>query len=343
MVSLRILLRHGVVAAALMAAPCAASAKPIGQWVDGNIDQLHNALAAGNYMDLQMHNFAELEKWRQHFTSIMPRAGDGTAVLPNFYLGFAQFVQLIPDERMDAAIATMDAHLAAYRAEFPRSPAPYIGRAQMLYERAWKARGSGYRSEVFKADFELYVKTLEEALTYLQSHESIASADPEYYRLLGEIEFQLTGDHSILFQRTKEGLAKFPGYLYPLWNLATYMSAHWGVTEERYEAWVELAIQASRDSDGTGMLARIYWSSRGGPRRYADIANGASEWPRIKQAFADELKNFPHAVNAARYLYVACKAKDLTVADELLGKLRLDPASGALFNFSADDYCARQE
>ncbi len=299
------------------------------------------SLQQRTHFTFQQRKFDELEKTLAMVRDEIPRAGDGKTILPSFYEGITQIASLQPVERLDEITKQWEAHFEAWRQAYPQSAAPDLAYAKLLYARAWRARGDGYASTVFAHRFAEYRKWLEASRKHLIDFATIASGDPEYYVTLAKVEYQLNGDTAVMIDIAEQGFKKFPNYVVGLTTVGQFLAPKWGGTAEAYYQFADKAAVLGEKTDGTGLLARLYWATGGGPHRHADIQNNGPYWPKLKKALADELAHFPHSTSHYQFLFFACVAGDVEAATAQLAALKKIADGAQPYDQPVGVYCPK--
>lgn len=330
---------RGLAALAVCALPILNATPVNAQAILENEDVQFRGLRTRVHFAWQKREFEKLEAWAAEFRTTNRRNSAASFLLPVFYDGFKEILVSTPVERAEQL---WTAARNEWIAKFPNSPTPHIAHTYFLESLAWKARGGEYAYKVFPEAMAEYLKRLNEADHYLADNSAVASAEPSYELIRAVNQFQLKGDHRALLRGLDEGLRKHPGWLPYYYAGIRFLKQNWGGTPQLYWAWIDKALDASVQSDGTGILARMYNQSHGGPSNFADIENSGPLWPRMKQSIADSLERFPHWSNAKNYLYMACKARDAEVVTNLLAILVRNSQGASSPDIDAAKYCRWQ-
>lgn len=297
----------------------------------------HRNLSTRVYFLWQDYKFDRLEALAKSYQDSDRRSLSGGYIrLELFYSGMSEMLSVRDPEFSEAR---WQPAYEEWVKQFPESPTPRVANAAFIYAKAWKARGSGYWNSVFPDKAKIYQAELVRCRDYLLENSQIASRDPHYYTLLARTEFELGGGHANLIQTFVTGLRKYPWYGQYYFSASLFLQPKWGGSTELLSAWVEQAVDSTRDTDGDGMYARLYVHNSGGGQAYEDIIENGPGWPRLKSAIHDVLKRYPTAGNAASYLKSACKARDQEEVRSLY-KAVADDSNGSMSpDVDVADYC----
>lgn len=315
------MMESGTPVRALLVALLVGLALPFAGTARANTDQL-GAGALGHQLRTRVHfawqlrKFDELEAQATELRTTKLRDEAGMTWLLNFYGGFKECLNNHVTPADFAEKLWNEARLEWIK-KYPTSPTPHVAHAHFLLELAWKARGEGTADTVFEDQWNTFFGRIQEMLQYLKENETVASTDPEYADLVARGEFLLTNDHQQLLRSIGEALKKNPRYMDYYFTAAQFSMPRWGGSVEMFYTVLMSAREGGKETDGTGLLARIYSTYYGGPFRYADIKNQGPFWPIVKQAIVDDLKHFPHWRLARKFLVLACKAGDAGLVDDL--------------------------
>lgn len=326
-------LRVALVACIAASSAVPTVADPATDDVQGQIDALQTQV----HYDWLGGRFDELEALATSYRKQSAVTGTGYYWLPQFYDGFTGILKF---EDPEVAGTKWNKVYQAWIAKYPNSPTPRIANALFIHALGWLSRGHGYIDTVSNNAQSEYLRRIQECRNYLQDNEEVAKADPEFYALRAMANFELSADHVALAADLQQALTKFPWYEPYYFVAEEYFLPRWGGDPYQFSAWLDKAVDGTRSTHGTGMLAKLYWHSRGGPYQYADIANQGLLWlPRMKTAIADELGHFPNWANAKKFVQLACKASDPEEVKFLLPILAKAPDGRVKPDTTPAEYC----
>ncbi len=303
-----------LVIAAAVAGSAGARAAPAQEDDESKLEELQSHV----HFAWQKQEFSKLDEWAKEYGTKTLRSPSGLTYLSSFYAGFTQ---VFSGRHAEMAVKMWAATLDAWTKAAPRSATPHVATAEILLTRAAQARGSGFADTVFQENWNKFYALVMEAKDHLDAHREVAEHDPHFWVVLARTEFLLDGDHAKLLATLRQGLAKYPRYYTPYYTGAHYLEPKWGASPQAYYAWLDEAVRNTAPSDGTGILARLYLYTDGGPLKYAEIDNKGPLWEPMRQAMKDELRAFPHWQNVQKFAKLACHARDVEEVSRQLAQL----------------------
>ncbi|MEZ5853321.1 MAG: hypothetical protein R3D67_00700 [Hyphomicrobiaceae bacterium] len=243
---------------------------------------------------------------------------EGNDTIDSFYSGFKfgfQTRDMYKVVRQAWAPAFLD-----WKNKFPESPTPYIADAFLMVTQAWYVRGNGFVNTVWKEDWPIVQKLLIEARANLEQNKEIASRDPYYYKLMGDIGRNLGEDWNAYISRFEEGFAKFPKHTGLRISTSISLLPQWGGSEEAFQNWADISARETAAQSGSAMYAQLF-------RKF--------NYPRINQFFADAghrakmrkgledwLKYYPSTATVLKLRFIACWLRDAELVLKLQALFR---------------------
>jgi len=202
----------------------------------------------------------------------------------------------------------------------PQSEAALYAEAVYWRAYAWKARGTGYADSVSKEGWDLFRERVTKSEDILAALQAKGFQCPAPYPLrlnvltdLGAPEEQLTSVYT-------EAVRKYPEYHNIYFAMARHYEPKWGGTVEQYDRFANQVAEQTKEFEGMGMYARIYWlvdSTRGMP--FVNAPSQPPLWSKLKTGYEDLMRLYPSSIhNLGKYAGVACRSSD----GELYRKLR---------------------
>ena len=204
----------------------------------------------------------------------------------------------------------------------PDSPLAHLMVAEVISRRAWSIRGGGYAHTVAPQAWAPFREHLGRARKYLVSKEKIASDHPQYYATLVTLDTALDVGDAQVRKDFDAGVRRYPNY-YPLYfAMLNHLMPKWHGGPGEIETFAQAAVNATREVEGDGMYARIYWfAAQNGYRDTLFVASFA-RWDRMRAGFEDVIARYPDQWNLQNYAHFACEAGDAETVAKLMPRLQ---------------------
>jgi len=273
-------------------------------------------------------DFEGLEALAEEFRDTKARTASGVWKLGWFYRAFG----MIPTGRQvyaDADWLELMDRSALWQRAYPESPTPYIARAIILMRYGQSFRGGGRANTVPEENWKPFFEYTARAESFLVRHKQVAKSDPHWYAAMADAFRRLNAPRDKFQTLIDEGLAQFPDYYEIYFSAAYYYLPQWHGDAELLEQFVVNAVERTRDFEGVGMYARIYWAV--GPLRTMPplFMNYPASWERMKQGIHDVLARYPDAWNLNHFTHYACVAGDWSEAKKLMAQMTAPPLKSA--------------
>jgi hypothetical protein len=261
--------------------------------------------------------FAKLDALYEQWCTGRERFPDGLWKLAEFSGGFTSSF---------AAWKSWDRDLAAIQAWQQAAPdsaaASYI-EAVYWHEYAWKARGGGYASTVSKEGWALFNERLGKAKAALDAAPLTGSHCPAPAAERISLMIDMGADKEQLTRTYIDAAQRYPEYHALHFAMARQFQPRWGGSAEQYEAFASGAAALTKDFEGMGMYARLYWLvdyNEGLPFRNDPTAG--PYWNKLKAGYDDLMRRYPASIhNLGKYAGVACRSSDGALYRRLRSKL----------------------
>lgn len=280
-------------------------------WADNIEDSLelslrNMVLPAANFGD-----FATLEKLADEHRTRKTRLPSGKWMLETYYSTF-EFLLGQPLEA-EANFEHWTEIWKKWRVAYPKSPTPIIAHARMLVQLAWSIRGNSYAHKVWKADMDRFEQELKRARDLLEQHRAIASQDPEWYAVMGDIYRGAGLPLADLVALVKEGVEKEPGYYRTYTRVMWHLTPKWGGSAQKLQNWARIAIDETQATDGRSIYARFYLALLGDAQflRQSEV-----DMDLLKKAADDLIERYPSLGNYEALRDLACELSDAEWAKE---------------------------
>ena len=273
---------------------------------------------------LSSRNFMELERLAQEYRVDKSRTPSGLWKLTLFYYGIHDYcgnINLKDENYWDASKSRTEGWIK----EYPKSPTPYISHGIIMKQYAWKFRGGGFANTVPEEAWQPFHEHLINAKAFLEKYKKIADTDPHWYEVMADIATGLCVNRSEFQKIIDEGLEKEPLYYQLYFAAIDYYAPKWHGSAKDIEEFANSAVERTKDLEGLGMYARIYWSAyetEYGTRLFID---SNVVWDKMKKGIDDVLKRYPDQWNINNFALFACLAKDKQKAKELFNLIKEPP------------------
>ncbi len=251
-------------------------------------------------------DFATLDALYSQWCSGKDRFPDGKWKLSEYSVGLRQNFSAWNTWSKDLEV------IKSWQKSLPNSAAATFSEAVYWREYAWKARGQGPASAVSKEGWELFRERLHKAESVLASAQVTSSECPAPRALMLSVLTDLGASEQRLTSVYAEAARKFPEYHNIHFAMARHYQPKWGGSVEQFERFANKVAQQTRDFEGMGMYARLYWlvdDSNGIP--FTNDARQAPSWKKLKAGYEDLMRLYPSSIhNLGKYAGVACRSAE---------------------------------
>ncbi|MEQ1514738.1 MAG: DUF4034 domain-containing protein [Lysobacteraceae bacterium] len=288
-------------------------------------------------------NYEALDARMEQYVTRKTRTASGRWVSGPFFEGVLYGTGR-PEASHDASVARWDLlekRVQDWAKDRPDSALARLTLAQVIVNRAWHIRGSGYASTVPASAWKPFREQLSRAQRYLDSESRVASRYPEYYTLKLFVAKGLGDDRKIVDAIFEEGTRRFPGYDPLYFSMVDYLLPKWHGDADQVEAFARDAVMRSRRTEGQGMYARIYWVAAQSQFEDALFRESGVHWKQMRDGFEDVIKRYPDQWNLQNYAHFACQAGDLKTLRKLLPRIERPVLADAWSGRMSFEACGR--
>ena len=268
-------------------------------------------------------NYTQIESTSRQYRESEERFESGIWKLSEYYKGFADYAR--DPYLWDSTIAKLNNQTNELVNRYPSSPGAVVFRAEFLYSSAWRIRGGGPARNVAPEIWPVFYERIQETIDFLEDNHEVGRADPEWYNLLAGA-YWTKGDRNTAHALLWQGLEDFPGYYNLYFTAGLYQSPQWGGDGALIELFANRAVDHSRETEGTGMYVRIYWSAAT-VRQLREYFFSAPfmNWNKMKESMYDVLDRYPSDWNAQNFAFFACLKDDSELAKDMLDRMEEGP------------------
>ena len=259
---------------------------------------------------VKARDFAALNEMETYFRTTRSRLPGGTWELDAFHEGVQK--ALTGPQFADTPCALKGTEFTEAWARYdPAQPSAYIAEAALHLDYGWCIRGTGYTDSVDPSAWKPFKQHVDTAYAVLSGHAAAAKRDPEFYALMERI-YTAQGRSRADFQALlDQGSAAEPYYYGIYFQAALHALPQWGGSIEEADRIARYAVERTREKDGAGAYARIYWSLM---NCGCDVRDFAIDRDMLARAMDDVFARTPSDWNAANFAKIACRLgeRDLT-------------------------------
>jgi hypothetical protein len=281
-------------------------------------------------------DFAGLELLANRYRDTRSTTPSGLRELTLFYAGIHTLTQ--PLERDDTAgWQLLDHTLAAWRTQYPTSPAAVVATGIVLKRHAWAQRPRVALIDISTGSESRYVAFLRVARAYLEANAAVAARDPHWHVVLAETALAELDDLDQYYALIERGLAVDPGYL----QLATtgldyFAPTPYATADERARKADRRRLQGYLGSMvrqpgiDAGIYARLYWHARAVGYAKPEELSQVFDWPKVVAGMDAVMAANPDDWNADNFARLACEAQDFN-AFRRFDALRKGPPTSSVW------------
>lgn len=271
-------------------------------------------------------NFEELEKIATYFRKQRVRSRGGNWQLNYYYENLSERWGGFEPSKENWLYEIFDEWIK----KMPESATPLIAKARAYIDFAWNARGRGYASTVTEDGWKACKEKLDKAWALLDDAERLNPLDPEIYALQIEICRMVCRDREEIEAIFEKGINIEQLYCPLYYEMATTLMPRWHGKKGELEAFMDRAVELTRELEGESFYPRIcnmvfrYF-------RFDDFQEKFNiPYERLKAGYWDLLEEYPETryyLNS--FCYIACLNKDKETAKQLLERIGNDYDSSA--------------
>ena len=282
---------------------------------------------------LYKHEFELLENMANDARENDRRTPAGTPILNFFYEALDHYAFVTEDGFTEQ----FNGLITAWFAEFPDSTTAHLVAAQNLINVAWERRGGAYAHKTTAGQFAGMNAGLLKAEQYLLERQAILEKDPQYYNLRVHIALHaksVTERHLIV----EEALDKFPAYQPIYQSLALSFTPKWGGSIQHLEMLAEEAVRRN-PQEGRRYYALVYWAAQHWDESVQKWLSTGGNWPKLRDAFYDQVAQYPDAHNVNSFLGFSCLARDHETARKIYNAIEAQAPNPNLWNEQNVYFC----
>ncbi len=261
--------------------------------------------------------FEELEKIAESLRANKETFTGGSWKLEEFYDAISYLNDEINDEFWEINIKTLETWVK----ERPESITAKVALGNLLVQYAWKARGTGYASEVSEENFKLFYERLEKAEIVLNEAKKLPAKCPVWYEVMLSVAHS-TGWEKERYNRLFEEAIKVEPYYSQFYiSKVVYLLPQWYGEKGDLEKFAEQTYQRFPGKEGAMLYQEIgdqinhYY-----PQNLFKVTT--ISWAKIKEGYlAREQTYGANSRVLNRFCQFAVFANDKETAKELFQRI----------------------
>jgi hypothetical protein len=284
---------------------------------------------------LKTEDFARLEQTASTLRDEKVRSRGGNWQLAYFYDNLALRWTGFYPSREQWLYGVFDRWIEQH----PDSVTPRIAKAKAYIDFAWDARGLGYANTVTETGWKVFHEKLSRAWAILETAETLDVKDPEIYSLFLEAGRGLGKPHWELEHIFQKGIAVERAYCPLYYKMATTLMPRWGGSVQKLRAFMDRAVELTKDQEGQSFYPRIsdmvfrYFRFDDFQRKFG------FPYEQIKQGYIDLLERYPNSdYYLSSFCYYASLNKDKETARGLFERIGDNWVSSAWRGRESFDY-----
>lgn len=277
----------------------------------------------------QAEKFDELDRMADEFRTRESRSNSGLWKLTLFYGGLYVQHEGKVDEGYFEKVENL---LLKWAEQNPDSTVARIGYAATLIDHAWFYRGTGWARNVPAEAWEPFYEYVAKARLHLLEHKEVTDKDPVWYHMMLVVAKAENWPLDRFLHLVEEGTAKHP-YFYEIYFRAIeYLLPKWHGDRSMIEGFANIAVEKTREREGEGMYARIYWFTSQVQYETRLFTDSDIIWARMSAGIDDVLARYHDQWNINNFAHFACLARDRNKAAALLARIDGPPIRSAWAN-----------
>ena len=292
----------------------------------------YRAFVMGVDNSLRVRNFEVLELQYENQIASRYRATDGSWLLEEFTKAFETYFK----EADDAQIEQM---FARWKEKSPNSRLRPVAYALMWETTAWKARGSGYASELTPEMADEFERRLHLAQQALDESKDVGADSPLWHYVSLAVAGSLGMTNGEVDRRFETAANLFPTYRPLYYVRMNFLLPQWGGSFERVAEFIDASQKRTASTDGKAFYAWLYTKLAKSQCCTDTFTEAGANWPRLRDAYEEAMVRFPDTNTLVYYATMACLAEDGPTSARLMEqvlskKIRLDIATDGMVSNS---------
>jgi hypothetical protein len=276
---------------------------------------------------LSSRDYGRLEDLSNRYASPAERTSSGLWKQTMLFFAFVELQHF--DYRADDLWKELNEAAMGWTRAYPQSSGAHVAVALVHYAHGWAYRGPGWASTVPHENWKPYREYLVKAQDYLRNEASFASKDPNYQNLMLVILNELQAPEEEFQKLAGQAMTTNPGFYQTYFTIMNHYLPKWGGDAKAVEDFARAAVKYTKETDGDGMYARIYWAASQSQFGAELFTRSEANWSDMKRGITDVLARYDDAWNVNHFAKFACLANDREMTHELMAKIGSNPLPAA--------------
>lgn len=145
--------------------------------------------------------------------------------------------------------------------------------------------------------WEPFHKKIEASKEVLVNSKELSSQDPHWYVVMANIATIQSWKEEEFQVLVREGLIRNKYYFQLYFDIMGYYTPKWHGSAEKIEAFARNTVEKTKEKEGAGMYARIYWAASQSQFQGRLFENSNVRWGAMSKGIDDVLKKYPDQWN----------------------------------------------
>ena len=265
---------------------------------------------------------AKLEELLERYRSQKDRTQSGVWKLTRAY----DFLRnLMPDWTYQPDPGTPDWNkdtIAAWKAEYPQSPSPYIIETAIAYYKTTAYLRDPLARTTYEGGIPALKADINKARENLEAHKDIASRDPHYYAMLIMLMRIEGANIDEIIQVAYESSERYPDYFDAYFKVTEAIGSLSRDPTSDIEALANTALEKTKAQLGDEIYARIYWNAIQTVFGLENVGRLKWNWPRMKDSMKTVATRYPVQWNIQNFAQFACVMGDAESTQRFIAQTR---------------------
>lgn len=270
----------------------------------------------------EKERFAELDEMARRYRVTRARTPSGIWHLTCFYAGIQRAIDMGPDSgERKTTMWKVEDKTFRWRQKYPNSTTMRIVHSMIMISKAWAWRGPGPGGKISEENIKQFGNYLSWAYGDLELTKKESSVDPQWHRNMLILARGFNWKRAEFDGILADAMKKEPLFYETYFQAFEYLLPKWHGSIDDIEALASRAADATANTEGQALYARIYWWAWESEFRDKLFTDTIVDWSRMKAGFDDMVAKYPDKWNLSAYARFACLAGDRATTRSLLDRI----------------------